>query len=68
MQFYDSEAVSPRIKRLREAFEETPDSLDIVELMMELEEEFEITIPDDVAEKIKTVGDLIDYLIRHSPG
>ena len=40
------------------------DSLDIVELIMELEEEFEITIPDDQAEKIKTVGEAIDYIER----
>jgi acyl carrier protein len=40
------------------------DSLDIVELIMELEEEFEITIPDDQAEKIKTVGEAIDYIQR----
>jgi acyl carrier protein len=40
------------------------DSLDIVELVMELEEEFEITIPDDQAEKIKTVGEAIDYIER----
>ena len=38
------------------------DSLDIVELVMELEEEFEINIPDDQAEKIKTVGEAIDYI------
>jgi len=38
------------------------DSLDIVELVMELEEEFEITIPDEEAEKIKTVGEAIDYI------
>lgn len=38
------------------------DSLDIVELVMELEEEFEITIPDDQAEKIRTVGEAIDYI------
>lgn len=38
------------------------DSLDIVELIMELEEEFEITIPDEQAEKIKTVGEAIDYI------
>ncbi len=38
------------------------DSLDIVELVMELEEEFEITIPDEEAEKIKTVGMAIDYI------
>lgn len=40
------------------------DSLDIVELVMELEEEFEITIPDDQAEQIKTVGEAIDYIER----
>ena len=40
------------------------DSLDIVELVMELEEEFEITIPDEQAEKIKTVGEAIDYIQR----
>jgi len=40
------------------------DSLDIVELVMELEEEFEITIPDDQAEKIKTVGEAIEYIDR----
>ncbi len=40
------------------------DSLDIVELVMELEEEFAITIPDDQAEKIRTVGEAIDYIDR----
>ena len=40
------------------------DSLDIVELIMELEEEFEINIPDDQAEKIKTVGEAIDFIER----
>jgi acyl carrier protein len=41
------------------------DSLDLVELVMELEEDFDITIPDEEAEKIKTVGDAIDYIQRH---
>ena len=40
------------------------DSLDSVEMVMELEEEFEITIPDEQAEKIKTVGEAIDYIER----
>jgi len=40
------------------------DSLDIVELVMELEEEFEITIPEEHADKIKTVGEAIDYIER----
>ncbi len=38
------------------------DSLDIVELMMALEEEFEIEIPDEEAEKISTVADAVDYI------
>lgn len=38
------------------------DSLDTVELVMELEEEFDIDIPDDAAEKIQTVGQAIDYI------
>lgn len=38
------------------------DSLDIVELVMALEEEFSTEIPDDDAERMKTVGDLVAYL------
>ncbi|MEG1255224.1 acyl carrier protein [Clostridium sp.] len=38
------------------------DSLDIVELIMALEEEFDIEIPDEDAEKIATVGDVVDYI------
>jgi len=38
------------------------DSLDTVELVMELEEEFDITIPDDAAEKIQTVGQAIEHI------
>jgi acyl carrier protein len=38
------------------------DSLDTVELVMELEEEFDINIPDDAAEKIQTVGQAIDHI------
>lgn len=38
------------------------DSLDVVDLVMSLEEEFDCEIPDDVAEKIKTVGDLVRYV------
>lgn len=38
------------------------DSLDIVELIMGLETEFEIEIPDDQAEKISTVGDAVNYI------
>jgi acyl carrier protein len=38
------------------------DSLDIVELLMALEEEFDIEIPDEEAEKLSTVGDVVDYI------
>ncbi len=38
------------------------DSLDLAEMMMALEEEFDIEIPDDDAEKIKTVNDVVKYI------
>ena len=38
------------------------DSLDIVELIMSIEEEFDMEVPDSDAEKIVTVGDIIDYI------
>lgn len=38
------------------------DSLDLVELIMEIEEKFGIQVPDDAAEKIKTVGDAVSYI------
>ena len=38
------------------------DSLDIVELVMAMEEEYDIEIPDEDAEKLKTVGDVVNYL------
>ena len=41
------------------------DSLDIVELIMALEEEFDTEIPDADAEKIVTVGDVVDYIKEH---
>jgi acyl carrier protein len=42
------------------------DSLDIVELVMALEEEFSIEIPDEDADKLKTVGDAMNYLKSHA--
>ena len=41
------------------------DSLDIVELVMAFEEEFNVDIPDEEAEKLQTVGDAINYLNEH---
>lgn len=40
------------------------DSLDIVELVMEFEDEFSTSIPDDQAEKIRTVGQAIDFICQ----
>ena len=42
------------------------DSLDTVELVMEFEDEFEISIPDEDAEKIQSVGNAIDYITSKS--
>ena len=41
------------------------DSLDIVELVMELEEEFDMSIPDEDAEKIRTVGEAVEYIRKN---
>ncbi|HOO94916.1 MAG TPA: acyl carrier protein [Proteiniphilum sp.] len=42
------------------------DSLDTVELIMEFEKEFNISIPDDQAEKISSVGDAVAYVEQHA--
>ncbi len=42
------------------------DSLDIVELVMEFEDAFDINIPDEDAEKIQTVGDAVNYIKEHT--
>lgn len=42
------------------------DSLDIVELVMALEEEFDIEIPDEDAEKVSTVNDVVEYIKSHT--
>lgn len=41
------------------------DSLDIVELVMEFEDNFDMSIPDEEAEKIRTVGQAVDYIVAH---
>jgi acyl carrier protein len=40
------------------------DSLDLIELVMEFEDEFEVTITDEETERIDTVGDVIDYIVN----
>lgn len=41
------------------------DSLDVVELIMDLEQEFDIEIPDEELPKVRTVGDIIEYVEKH---
>ena len=41
------------------------DSLDVVDLVMALEDEFEVEIPDEAVESIKTVGDIVKYIEEH---
>ncbi len=41
------------------------DSLDVVEMLMTLEEEYSISVPDDVAMELKTVGDIVKYVEEH---
>lgn len=55
----DKEKVNPQTNFISDL---GADSLDTVELVMELEEEFDINIPDDAAEKIQTVGQAIDFI------
>ena len=58
----DREKVSPETSFVNDL---GADSLDTVELVMELEEEFDITIPDEDAEHIQTVGQAIEYIEKH---
>jgi len=55
--------------QLESRFEEDleADSLDVVEMIMLLEEEYEFEIPEEVAEKLKTVKDVVDYIEQNRP-
>lgn len=55
----DAESVTPDANFIEDL---GADSLDIVELVMTMEEEFDLEIPDEDAEKIKSVGDVISYV------
>jgi acyl carrier protein len=59
----DAEEVTPEVSFVDDL---GADSLDTVELVMALEEEFGIEIPDEDAEKISTVGDAIAYIESHT--
>jgi len=58
----DEEEVTPEASFVEDL---GADSLDVVELVMALEEEFELEIPDEDAEKIQTVGEAVRYIERH---
>ena len=60
--------VEPDEVREEASFQEdlNADSLDLVELIMEMEDRFKLKIPDEDAEKISTVGDAVDYVIAHA--
>ena len=57
-------AVDPEEVTMEASFVEdlNADSLDLVELIMEIEEKFNIQVPDEVAEKIVTVNDAVEYI------
>ena len=59
----DAKQVVPEAKFIEDL---GADSLDIVELVMALEEEFGLDIPDEDADKLKTVGDAMNYLKSHA--
>ncbi len=59
----DPKQVNPEAKFIEDL---GADSLDIVELVMALEEEFGMDIPDEDADKLKTVGDAMNYLKSHA--
>ena len=43
------------------------DSLDVVEMLMALEDEYSISLPDEVASKLQTVSDIVNYIDENSP-
>ncbi len=55
----DAETISPDSRLIEDLH---ADSLDIVELVMDMESEFDVQIPDDQLPKIKTVGDIMQFL------
>ncbi len=59
----DTKQLTPEAKFIEDL---GADSLDIVELVMALEEEFNLEIPDEDADKLKSVGDAMNYLKQHA--
>lgn len=59
----DAEKITPET---RIAEDLNADSLDVVELLMAVEEEFDVQIPDEEIENLKTVGAVVDYIQAHA--
>ncbi len=59
----DQLSIDPSVISMETKFEDlNADSLDVVEVIMALENEFDIEIPDEEAEKIKNIGSVVDYV------
>src|SRR5262249_8115 len=66
VQVYETKAIAPIRDKIARLVGDAGrlDSLEVVEIFMELEEEFDISIPDHEADQIKSIGDAIDYINR----
>lgn len=60
---YEEEKITPETTLIDDL---GADSLDVVDLLMSIEDEFEIEVPDEEVENIKTVGDLVKYIEANS--
>ena len=63
----DQLGIEPEEVKMESTFENlNADSLDIVELVMAIEQEWDMEVPDEAAEAIKTVGDAVNYIVAHA--
>jgi len=63
----DQLGIEPEEVKMESTFENlNADSLDIVQLVMDIEQEWDMEVPDEAAEAIKTVGDAVDYIVAHA--
>lgn len=63
----DQLGIEPEEVKMESTFENlNADSLDIVELVMAIEQEWDMEVPDEAAEAIKAVGDAVNYIVAHA--
>jgi acyl carrier protein len=63
----DQLGIEPEEVKMESTFENlNADSLDIVELVMAIEQEWDMEVPDEAAEAIKSVGDAVNYIVAHA--